>query len=103
MKRFFIRLLGLTALFVGVAGLAGVLSESSEKIGLFRGVSWVLLLCGAAVAVTVLIAEISIGMKESTGRRSTAGGMVVFQIALAAVLLIGVNAFSMRHYHRWDC
>jgi hypothetical protein len=61
-----------------------------------------LLVGGALLAMLALLLEILVGLASMTGRRSAFGLNAAVQVALAVVLLVGVNWFSYRHYQRRD-
>lgn len=61
-----------------------------------------LLLGGGLVALLALLIEVIVALRQVAGRRSAFGGNVALQIALALVLLVGVNVYSYRHYLRID-
>jgi hypothetical protein len=102
MIRFLLRLLGLAGMFAAGVGVLGLLAMPSgdhgEVFTAWLGVTIV----GGIIALLVLMVELTAGMRQAAGRRSAAGSMVLLQVALAIVLLIGVNAFSIFHYERWD-
>ncbi len=62
-----------------------------------------LLLTGAAAALLALLIESLVIVAFTATRRSAFGFNALVQGALAAVLLIGVNVWSFRHYQRVDC
>ena len=70
--------------------------------GLLAQIAVCMLLAGCAAALVALLVELIVLIRTSTGRRSASGFNVVVQGVLAAVLLIGVNVFSFRHYLRMD-
>lgn len=61
-----------------------------------------LILTGGAVALLVGGFELLMGLQKSAGRRSAVGINVVVQIALAVILLAGVNLWSFNYYARYD-
>jgi hypothetical protein len=61
-----------------------------------------LLLGGAVVALLALLVEAGVGFRQTAGRRNALGFNTAVQVALALVLLIGVNVYSFRHYLRFD-
>lgn len=54
------------------------------------------------VVVLTLVVETVAGLLGAAGRRSALGANVLFQVALAAGLLIAVNVWSFHHYQRFD-
>ena len=92
---FAIRLAGLTGIFVAAVGLV-VTASASKEIG------WALTGGGAIVALIGIVAEIKQGVGRIAGRRSAFGTNVALQVALAIVLLVGVNLFSFGNYRRFD-
>jgi hypothetical protein len=61
-----------------------------------------LLVGGALLALLALLVEGIAALRQAAGRRSAFGFNVVLQIALAVVLLVGLNLFSYSHYLRYD-
>lgn len=57
---------------------------------------------GLLVTLVWLIIEAVVVFRVAAGRRSAFGGNVVAQLGLAIALLIGLNAYSYRHYLRFD-
>ncbi len=123
---FAIRLLGLSGALLACvcAVLAGVRREldplyaaanvrEAADVGLHLGQTAVeeprthlvllLLLAGAAAALLALLIESLVIVAFTATRRSAFGFNALVQGALAAVLLIGVNVWSFRHYQRVDC
>jgi ABC-type uncharacterized transport system len=94
-RHFAIRLAGLTGIFVAAVGLV-VTATASKEIG------WALTAGGAIVALIGVVTEIKQGVGRIAGRRSAFGTNVALQIALAIVLLVGVNLFSFGNYRRFD-
>ncbi len=92
---FLLRLAGLTGLFLALAGLA-----LWRAIGIEAGL--IVLLVGAGLVGIGLLGEIPVLLGSWLSRRGAAGGSVVVQIALASLLLAGVNYFSFFHYQRLD-
>lgn len=61
-----------------------------------------LLLIGAAAALFVLLVELVVVVAFTATRRSAFGFNALVQSAIAAVLLVGVNVWSYRHYQQFD-
>src|SRR5262245_28469906 len=118
-----LRLAGLTGLLVAAVGLALVAAGadwntveslrttfSQRIVALIRepGEDAALMLArfllpiGLAVAVLALIVEIWVALRTVAGRRSAFGTNVFLQVALALVLLVGVNVYAYLHYVRFD-
>ena len=110
-----LRLLGLTGFFAGIVG--GVLMVVAEANPAGTETTWnapdwapqslkgwgmYLAVGGGALALLSLLVEIGRGVRLAAGRRGAFGLNVALQIALAALLLAGVNYFSFSHYRRWD-
>ena len=57
---------------------------------------------GGAMFLLSLVVQVLGGVRTVAGRRNMAATNSAIQIALVAVLLIGVNAWSFRHYWRLD-
>jgi len=111
MFRFVVRCLGLTGLLAFAAGVIGLFAadEGWRFLSALRGeqgslplVSAALVLIGGAVAMLVFGFEMLAGMQKAAGRRSAVGINVVVQIALAVVLLVGLNFWSFGNYLRFD-
>src|SRR5579864_7556011 len=102
MLRFLFRLVGLAGLFAAGVGGLGLLALPADDRGRWFTAWLDVTIVGGAVALLVFAFELIAGMRQSAGRRSAAGSMVLLQVVLAVVLLIGVNAFSIFHYLRWD-
>lgn len=123
--RFLVRVLGLTgalALPVGwvLAGDAlppwpsGSLKEAIPAYGdtllsLARGAAdlqaragAICLLAGGAAVALMLLAELFGGLFLVAGRKTAVGTNSALQVALAAALLVVVNAISFGTYWRWD-
>jgi hypothetical protein len=109
---FLIRFLGLTGLLaagIGLVLLSMILKGTSLEslqldlndpgrkelgLGLIAG--------GGLLALVALIAEIKAAIGMITGQRGAFGSNVVLQVILASGLLAGLNAFSFKHYLRFD-
>jgi hypothetical protein len=122
---FLMRLLGLAALFVGVAGLVnagieglfqtdsgGWLEEGWQRtLAVLQGQepepsfsdSVRLFVIAGAIVLLVLLVELLGIIRLASGRRSAAGFNFAVQVGLAALLLIGLNYFGFERYHRIDC
>jgi hypothetical protein len=104
----------LTGLLVAAAGgvwamLDGRLTEpalrqawADVQAGLGLPPSLWPLVGGAAAALLALLIEALVFLRQAAGRRSVFGANAMLQVALAAVLLVGVNVYSFRHYVRLD-
>src|SRR5262245_1984191 len=57
---------------------------------------------GLGMAIVTLALDLIVGIFSTAGRRSMLGFSVVLQVALAVILLAGVNVFSFMHYSRCD-
>src|SRR5262245_55138397 len=57
---------------------------------------------GIAVAVLCLLIEALIALRVVAGRRSAFGFNALLQVALAALLLVGINLWSFSNYLRFD-
>src|SRR5262245_10881831 len=90
-----VRLAGLTGLLIAAAGLVFV-AAGAKQIG------WIVTAAGAVLAFVGIVAEMRQGIGLVTGRRGAFGSNVALQVALAALLLVGVNLFSFSHYWRFD-
>jgi ABC-type uncharacterized transport system len=112
---FLIRLMGLTGLLLASVGLflaIHVLPSDPLQIwvhltseSVFRGIKILavgLTVCGGLLALIALVVEIKVGLRAVAGQRGAFGSNVVIQILLAIILLAGLNAFSFKHYLRWD-
>jgi hypothetical protein len=75
-----------------VEGAAGTLPQ----------VGAILLLAGAAAVLVWLLVELLGGLFLVAGRKSAAGVGATAQVALAAALLVVVNALSFQHFARFD-
>jgi hypothetical protein len=93
---FRMRLAGLAGLLVGGAGLVFLLSIGVIWLGV------VLLVLGGVGIAAGLAFEVRHLQGLVAARRGAAGSNVALQIALAAGLLIQINAFSFFHYQRGD-
>jgi hypothetical protein len=102
MMRFLLRLLGLAGLFVAGIGVLGLFAMPAGDRGTVFAVWLGVAIVGGVIALAMLVVELVAGVQQSAGRRSAAGTMVLLQVALAVVLLIGINIFSIFHYERWD-
>jgi len=69
---------------------------------LWLRVSYWLLAVGLAVSSAAVVITLLSGLAKLAGRRNVAGGNATLQAALCVALLIGVNAFALEHYRRWD-
>src|SRR5262249_13167543 len=117
---FLVRLLGLTGFVAACAGLAiahtqGLLSSfdgawqfaHDTALGQAEGpllsvvAAW-LVLGGAGALVLALLVEAAVILRMTAGRRSAFGFNAVVQIAVATVLLVGINVYSFFHHHRAD-
>lgn len=91
-----------------------LIRAAAVTLWMLAGIGLVILIAGfpktgIAVALLAGIPAIGIvgyefvhGMLSLRGDRSSAGVQVVVQVALAIVLLLGVNALALRHYARFD-
>jgi hypothetical protein len=102
---YLIRILGLTGLVVGAAGLVMVGVSVSDSTALWATLTEALrfqrillgpdlLLGGAAVALVAVLVELLVALTMAAGRRSAVGFNSLLQITLAVVLLVGVNVYS---------
>jgi hypothetical protein len=109
---FVIRFLGLSGLLaagVGIVLLSMILKGTSlgdlqpnlNNPGL-RELGLGLIAGGGLLALLALIAEIKVAIGMITGQRGAFGSNVFLQVILATVLLAGLNAFSFKHYLRFD-
>jgi hypothetical protein len=57
---------------------------------------------GALLALVGLLIETAVILSTVAGRRSAFGFNAALQVALASVLLVGLNVYSYRHYLRLD-
>jgi prefoldin subunit 5 len=88
-----------------VRGAAETFLDMGRNIAGNPSASWtmLLLLCGTATALLTLTVELLAIVAFTATRRSAFGFNALVQGALAAVLLVGVNVWSYRHYERVDC
>ena len=106
---FLIRFLGVTGLFVACVGvflarLDSHLASWQAAVDAVRSPhlpDW-LILGGAAAVIPALLVEIITGLWAASARRSLFGLNAVFQVVLAAALLVGVNLFAFEHPLRFD-
>src|SRR5438128_9094116 len=112
---FLIRLAGLTGLLAAGVGLVLValalqgaplrswndLAPNFQSLGI-KDLGLGLILLGGLLAFVALIVEIKVGLSAVAGQRGAFGSNVVMQILLAVILLGGLNAFSFKHYVRFD-
>jgi hypothetical protein len=120
--RFIVRSLGLFGVLAAVAG-CGILAierpdvfqlRSFDQIeptvrplvegasGVLLQVGAILLLAGVVVVLLWLLVELLSGLFLATGRKSAAGVGATLQVALAAALLVIVNALSFQYFARFD-
>jgi len=92
---FVVRLLGVTGLFLAGVGLSAW-AATSEDWGLKLAIG-----SGIVVALALLV-EVRNIVALAFSRRGALGFNVFVQVLLAAVLLAGLNAFSLFHYQRFD-
>src|SRR5438876_1541604 len=107
---FFIRFLGLTGLLLTGAGAIGTVAyvetwsvanlraAVAGTAGQRAQISSVLLVAGGAIAALAFLLELVVGLKNAAGRRSAVGGNVIVQIALAVILVAGLNVWSFGHF-----
>ena len=106
---FLIRFLGVTGLFVACVGL--FLARLQNHLSSWQAVAdavrspdlstW-FILGGGAAAIPALLVEIITGLWAASARRSLFGVNAVFQVVLAAALLVGVNFYAFEHPLRFD-
>ena len=122
-SRFWFRSLGSTGLFLALLGLIPLsttmpisspsawgsaisrfLSElpSLTFTNRFQALSLAMIGVGAAMFLLSLVVQVLGGVRTVAGRGNMAATNSAIQIILVAVLLIGVNAWSFRHYWRLD-
>jgi hypothetical protein len=96
-RHFWVRVTGLLGVLIAAAGAA-----LWYRAGLRAGIGPVLV--GGALALIVLTVELLAAARAAGegSRRGAVGGNAAGQIALAALLLVGVNFFSFFHYLRFD-
>lgn len=94
-SHFWLRLSGITGVFVVLAGLV-------LWLGIGRAEGAYLALGGGLLILLAVAREIPLLKQNLTSRRGAAGSSVVLQILLAVVLLAGVNVFSFLNYLRFD-
>jgi hypothetical protein len=68
----------------------------------FQAVSIGMIVVGGALFALAMIVRLISGLRTLAGRRNAAATNAVVQVALVLALLIGVNAYSFRHYLRSD-
>src|SRR5262249_11022500 len=90
------RVLGLTGLVIGAAGLI-VAAVTENAVGLAVAGA------GGLFVVVALFLELKGAADLARSRRGAQGSNVALQILLAGALLVGVNIFSFFHYSRLDC
>src|SRR5262249_47947085 len=98
---FLIRFLGLTGLLAGCAGLVlahldGLLTSWDALWGALQAnaVSAWLLAAGGGAVLLALLVETGVVLSMTAARRSALGFNAAVQVALAVVLLVGVNVIS---------
>ncbi|MGF1582946.1 MAG: hypothetical protein ACFCD0_26800 [Gemmataceae bacterium] len=94
-RHFLTRSLGLIGLMVGLIGL--VVSTAYPTV-----VSWGLAIGGGVVVLLALAFELPRLFSVVATGRGTFASNVFVQVALAVVVLVGLNAFSFLHYARFD-
>jgi hypothetical protein len=118
---FLIRLIGVTGLVVATVGLALILIDAGgnaqavedrlqKEITNLQGeveparlpLEVGLLAGGLVAGAFFLVLEVIVVLRYVSGRRSAVGFNAVVQVALAVVLLIGVNMYAFQHYERFD-
>jgi hypothetical protein len=120
---FWFRLIGATGLFVALLGLIPLsttipLRDSSawnaalgrffaelpgfKFSGRLQAISLAMIVFGGALFLIALGVQVVAGFRTMAGRRNAAATNSVVQIALVLLLLVGVNAYSFRHYSRLD-
>src|SRR5262245_13865428 len=110
--RFALLFLALTGLFVAALGVQLYLMEldtiSEQTIrealrkehGEIARTAVIQVMAGLGVAAVLFVLSLLLTVGGSAGRRSAFGMNVLVQVTLAAILLVGVNVFSFRHYAR---
>jgi hypothetical protein len=91
------RLLGLTGLVAGSAGL-GVYAFVPE----YREEAQIVALGGGAAVALALLFEVRGLLRLALSRRGAVGLSVTLQVLLAAAILAGANAFAFKYYQRYD-
>src|SRR5262245_58411799 len=105
------RVLGLTGLFAGLAGLfillaldhelsVDALRSALEKTGTEQVAAW-MVVGGGAVAALILIIEL-LSWLAGSGRRSATGANSAVQIVLAVAIVVALNVVSFGNFKRWD-
>jgi hypothetical protein len=92
--RVFLRIFAAGSVVLTLSGLA------IWALGMDVG-KWLALLGACAFAI-LLIADLPVLSEYLSQRRGAAGAGGLLQIALAFVLVLGLNAFSFNHYRRFD-
>jgi hypothetical protein len=92
---FWVRLSGLTGVLILAAGLVIVAAGA-----LVAGI--ILAVLGGVLAGLALLVELKGAVGMALSQRGAAGSNALIQVLLAALLFVGVNAFSFFHYSRWD-
>jgi hypothetical protein len=112
---FLLRLLALTGLLAaGIGALVSATELNSWSHASLRAavhgeygqtatIAVGLMLGGLVLAVVIFALDLLFGLRKTAGRRSAVGFNVILQVALALVLVAGVNAWSFSHYRRFDC
>ena len=80
----------------------GIVGAVQPDLSTFRGVGGACALYGGSAALFALAIELLAGLRLAAGRRSLTGTVALVQIAMAAVLLVGVNVWSFQHPKRLD-
>lgn len=102
---FLVRLLGLIGVQAGLVGLVLLRPASLrdlESVLALSDVSHWLIVAGFGAAVFALVIEALVMLRVVAGRRSAFGTNALIQVALTAVLLVGVNTWSFDHPARFD-
>ncbi len=89
------RLIGLTGAMAALGGAFWWQYVSDEE---GRTITWI----GAGMVAFALLIELAAVARTMGSRRGAVGSNVILQTLLAAVLLVGVNAFSFHYYQRFD-
>jgi hypothetical protein len=95
----FVRLLGLTGLFVAAGGALVWVAFDDER---FRQFGLNAVWGGLGALGVALLCELPALFGMMTSRRGAVGGSVVVQVALAIALALGVNIFAFEHFTRFD-